>query len=526
MPNVTTGWSHSRSLHLGLLVLVLGILAVLPFALVRFPPINDYPFHLARIVILAELDNPEIARFYAQGSFLLPNIALDAFSVPLAPLLGPENTVRLFVELTLVLTLVGAVALHATAHRRISVWPLLVFCLLHNGIFRFGFLNYLFGVALALIAGAVWMVLPRGLLRLAIALGACVALIFCHLEAFGVFAIIAAASEIQIVAVDWRQTRTWKPAIRLVESALPFVVTISLFFLVSPTARMTGSAIHYSAGLGTKFFGGLFSLSSGVLWLDGVTAFVLATLVVWLIWSRRLVISLPLVLAAIVMLLVLLALPGAILGGFYADARLGPALAILVLLSVDLRSNVSRRVDWSVAVIALCLAGVRVAVLLSTWVEYDAKIAPIVGALDQVEPGATLFAATTQTGPRLIADSEEERVAWQPPLKHVASYAVLHAPVFVPMTWSDSTQQPLVVRAPFADVKQFQGANPTIVTSGADLRAFVTAIDTQRSQKRWPQLSPAYLLVTGPALAGSARLPQSVRLVTMGNNYVLLKFRN
>lgn len=525
MPEEILGWGRSRVTQLWLLGLVLGILAVLPFALVRFPPINDYPFHLARIVILAQLDNPWIARFYRQGSFLLPNVALDAFSVPLAHLLGPEKTVRLFVELTLVLTLAGAVALHAAAHRRISLWPLLVFSLLHNGIFRFGFFNFLFGMALALFAGAAWMLLPRGLLRLAFALCASVALLFCHLEAFGVFVIIAAASELRIAFLEWWPSHSWKSVIRLLESALPFVVTIALFFLVSPTATMIGSVTHYS-GLGTKFVGGLFSLSSGLLWLDAVTIVVLATLVVWLVLSRRLVTSPSLAFAAVGILLAFLAVPGAILGGLYADARLGPALAILVLLSVDLRADVPRHVEWSVAAVALCLAGIRVAALSWTWVEYGEKITSIVRALDHVEPGGTLFAATTQTYPRLIADTSAKRAAWQPPLKHVASYAVLHAPVFVPMTWSDPAQQPLVVTAPFASVKQFQGSNPTILTSGADLRGFVTAIDVQRSQRRWPQLRPAYLLVTGPELADSARLPQSVRLIATGDNYMLLEFRH
>lgn len=512
--------------RLWLLFALFGVFSIMPFALVRFPPINDYPFHLARIVILSQLDNPLISRFYARGSFLLPNVALDAFSTPLTKVLGAESAVRLFVELTLLTMFFGAALLHARAHRRWSVWPLLVFSLLHNGIFRFGFFNYLFGVGLAFVAGSAWLSLPRGYYRLALSFAAATILMFCHLEAFGVFAILVAGEELSCALREWRSRPIWITLGRLLASASPLLLTLGLFFLVSPTAKMAGVPAQFASGLKFKPFSGLFSLWSGIIWLDIVTAATLLALIGGLTWFRRLELARPLAFAALLTLITFLVLPDAIMGGLYADSRLGPALAILILLSVDLRADASRRLKWTVVAIALMLAGVRTTALGWNWFREDRQIAQIVSSLDRLEPGATLFAVTYQPYTRMIADTTEKREAWQPPLKHVASYAVLHAPVFVPMTWTNPTQQPLILAKEFEGVQQFQGTNPTRVNTPGELNSFLALLDRHLNDGKWPDLDPVYVLVIDPKGAPDAGLPNAFGIVARGDKFVLLKSRD
>jgi len=522
----TVDWIQTRPLYIWLLILALSTLAILPFCLVRFPPINDYPFHLARIVILAQLDNSLISRFYTHGSYLLPNVALDAFAVPLAHVLGAEFSVRLFVALSLVLTLTGAVALHASAHKSLSVWPLLSFIWLYNGIFRFGFFNYLFGLGLAFFAAAAWIAMPKGIARLAFAFGASIVLLFCHLEAFAVFAIIAGGFELHTAISAWWLVRSWRPVRDLLLSALPFIATITLFFLISPTASVAGSAVHYAPGRATKLYEGLFSLSSGIIWLDGVSAATLVVLLGWLCLARCVAVSSALALASSLLLLAFFVVPGAILGALHADSRLGPALAMLVLASLNLRTDAPRRAVLAVATVALSLAVLRTVALATSWAQYDREITPIVHALDKIEPGATLFAITSQPYPRLLADTAERRAAWQPPLKHVASYAVLHAPVFVPMIWANPTQQRLSVTTPFQDVREFQGENPTLVMSDAAFRVFMASLDGHLKSGRWPNLGRVYLLLVGAKLYQPMLPPTAFHLVAQGTNYALLKWTN
>ncbi len=522
MISATHHLSGSR-LALVLLVSTLCLLVVLPFVLVRFPPLNDYPFHLARVVILAQIHDPQIAHFYSRGSFLLPNVAMDVFTIPLAAILGAEAAVRLFVEFTLIVVLVGAILLHRVAHGVQSPWPLLCVVLLHNGIFRFGFLNYLFGVGLALAASAVWLALPRRLPRLVFQLGASLVLLLCHLEAFGVFAIIVGGCELQTVILDWNNRPFLLHIRNLLTSALPFLFSIALFVLLSPTAGMAGHTMRWEFGLAAKAIAGLFSLSSGIIWLDLVTAGALAGLSVWLAWTRRLVVSPALGAAALLLFLAYMIVPERAMGALYIDVRLGPALAIVALLSLDLRSDVPHYIKRAVFVLALVLAGLRCAALSAQWTSYDRQTAAIVASFDRIQSGATLFAATSQPYTRLVADTSEKRAVWQPPLKHVASYAALHGAIFVPATWSDPTQQPLVVKPAFVDVKQFQGSSPFILSDGKAFDAFLNSLDNRLSDGRWPDLGSVYLLVVEPKALAPMHLPASFRIAAQGERFVLLE---
>jgi hypothetical protein len=504
---------------------VLTILAVVPFWVVRFPPINDYPSHLARIVVLSQLNDAIYSHFYRIGSFLLPNVALDAFAAPLAHLVGAESAVRWFVELGLVLTLLGAVALHSSLHRTFSPWPLLTFTLLHNGIFRFGFFNYLFGVALALLAGAAWSRMPRGVGRLMLSLASSVALIFCHLEALGVFAMIVAGTELASAALDWRRTKIWTTVAGLALSASPILVTLVLFLAFSPTASAGREAIKYAPGLGTKPIGALFSLSSGIIWLDVLSAIVLLGLGVALYWRRSLTLSWGMAAASMLALLVLYATPTEILGAQFADSRLGVVLGLFLLLSLDLKATAPRRDFLLTMIVVALLAVIRVTALTSEWVHFDREIEPIVSAFNKIEPGSTLFAATSQASTRLIADTPEKRAVWRPPLKHVASYVVLHAPVFVPEIWTFPTQQPLLTRDSFDGPKDFQGTNPLIVPSMIQLAAVARVLDLNLRDSNWKGLGPVYLLVIDPWTLKRFRVPPDFLKVESGERFILLKYQ-
>jgi hypothetical protein len=507
-------------------IVFLGLcaLAVVPIAFVRFLPLNDYPFHVARIFILAHIHDPTIARFYSGGSFLLPNVAMDAFALPLSEIIGAENSARLFVEVTLVVMLAGTVALHFSAHHQFSPWPFLAFSALHSGIFRFGFFNYLFGVGLALGASAIWLVLPRGLLRLGIAFVSSVILIFCHIEAFGVFAVTVAGYELHASYVSWRRAGGWRPALDLLSSASPFLLTVLFFIAFSPTAKVAARGVQYAAGLGTKPIGLVFSLSSGIDWLDAATVLSLAILFFWLHFSHRLIWSQKLLVATGLALLALAVLPSSMMGGQYVDSRLGPAVALLLLLSVDVSPAATPVFRYSVLGVAVALALLRTFALTATWSSYGEQTAAIVRAFDKLEPGATVFGVTSQSYTKLIADTPEKRLAWRPPLTHVVSYAVLGAPVFVPMTWSDPTQQPLVVRPPYQAVKTFQGTNPDVVADAVELRRYLSALNAHLIDGHWPQLGPVYVLVVGARGRNPGSNVPNFREAAEGNLFILLRW--
>src|SRR5205085_4120102 len=191
---------------------------------------------------------------------------------------------------------------------------------------------------------------------------------------------------------------------------------------------------------------------------------------------HRLAISMPLATALACLLVALFALPSSLMGSLYSDIRLGPAIALVAISTLDIRADAPRVITNAVAAVVLLLSCVQTAVLSSVWIHYGSETEAIVRALDRVERGATLFSVTSEPFARLIADNSERIAAWNPPLKHVASYAVLHAPVFVPMTFADPTKQPLIVLPAYRSVKEFQGDNPILLPDRQTLNGFLARL--------------------------------------------------
>lgn len=504
---------------------IVAICAVAPLLAVRFPPLNDYPFHLARIVILADLDNPFYDRFYDLGSFLLPNVALDAIALPLARLIGAEAAVRIFMIVSLFSILAGVAALHYAAFGRASAWPLLAAPLLYNGIFRFGFLNYIFGLGLALIAAAVWLRMSRDWRRLVFGFFASIALMLCHMSAFGVFAVIAGGSEIYrtlrpLASGPAPGSGHGRAIVGLLASAAPFIAALGLFALLSPTSHSDGAAFQYSGYWGAKPLGAMFSLSAGLVWLDLASLAAYAAIGGYALATGRLRAAPPLLAAAGFLALAIAVLPTGLLGSWYADIRLAPALALLLIAATGMKTEAGSHAGLAAA--AASLAALHGIALAAHWRGLDGTAKSVVAGLEAIEPGATVFTALTDAHPKILADDAAARALWRPPLTHMGSYAVLHAPAFVPMTWTDPSKQPLNVAPDYAAAKAFQGNNPFMTRDARAIALTIARIAEFAAQSEAP-LGPVYLFATGRALPADFRPGAGAEIVSRGPLHMLIK---
>jgi hypothetical protein len=242
-----------------------------------------------------------------------------------------------------------------------------------------------------------------------------------------------------------------------------------------------------------------------------------------LAFAKKITISWPLALATIMMSLALFVVPDTVMGESYADVRIGPVIALLAIATFDLRANAERFAVYTVATAIVALSVVRTVTLTETWAGYSGEIASVVNAITKIEPGSTLFTATSQPYPTLIADNAQRRIPWSPPLKHVGSYAVLGAPVFVPMTWAEPKQHVLNVRPAFLDPYNFQGNNPRKVYDAAALPEFIKTIAEKVGNGNWRGLGNVYVLVVGTEGVGSALSLPAVNVVARGDRFALLR---
>jgi hypothetical protein len=495
---------------LGVASLLVAVLAVTPIFGVTYIPANDHPFHLARIAILSMGDKSALlGTNYQFGSWLLPNMALDAFALPLTRWLPPEMAVKLFLAIMQLAFLGGCVALHRAAFGRYSAWPLLCGLLLYNGIFLYGFYNYLFAAAFALLGAALWLRSAPGWWRYVVAFGVAVVLMWGHMGGFAVYAILVGSFQLW-TRMAKTSKKNWPAAlVALGLDALPFIASLALFLLLSPGSERAGDGLVYSSWWGAKPFGALFTLQSGVLWADVLVLLALALLLLLLLLTRQLEVRGGLLTAAGLLWLAFLVLPPEMLGSSFADVRLVPLAALVTLLAVAPQAGKSRWAEAVVLVVALGVGAVKTGALLSDWRAQQSKIDSIVQAMQTLPDGSTLFAATAAPYPGMMLTVPGAREAWHPPLKHVASYASVFGSVFVPMTFADPHKQPMVMLPTYLAVKTLQGDNPFKVPRPADLVAVAQRLTDQVHVPGGPALGGVYLLVVGtdrytslPALPG------------------------
>jgi len=504
---------------------LLGVLAVLPIYWVTYIPANDYPFHLARIAILS-MGAPSglLGTVYQFGSWLLPNMAMDAFALPLTPWMSPEAAVKLFLAVMQLAFLGGCVALHRAAFGRYSAWPLLCGLLLYNGIFLYGFFNYLFAAALALLGAALWLRSSPGWPRYLVAFGVAVALMWGHMGGFAVYAIVVGSCQLHARLATSARANLPSVLAALVVDALPFIAALALFVLVSPGTERAGDGLVYSAWWGAKPFGALFTLQSGVLWADVVVGLALLALVVGLLATRQLAVSGALLTAAGMLWLAFGVLPPGLLGSDFADVRLVPLAALVSLVALAPKLGSRKSTEALVLVVALGVGGVKTVALLSDWRAHQLKVDTLVLAMQKLPGASTLFAATTEPYPGMVLTAAGAREAWHPPRKHVASYASVHGPVFVPMTFADPHKQPMVMAPQYQGIKALQGDNPFKVPAVADLQAVAARIASQVGAPGGPPLGGVYLLVVGTERYGALPVLAGFKVFEAGQGFAIYQW--
>ncbi len=130
----------------------------------------DYPNHLARAYIATAIDgSAALQRYYEIDYSFVPNFSIEMIVPRLEPLFGLYGAGALMVAISVVLAPLAGVALSRTLHGAAGAWlPLLGFAALFNRNLEFGFVNFLFGLGLALLCFCLWVRLKPGWKRSAI----------------------------------------------------------------------------------------------------------------------------------------------------------------------------------------------------------------------------------------------------------------------------------------------------------------------------------------------------------------------
>jgi hypothetical protein len=415
---------------------LLLILVSVPIFSTVLPPLFDYPNHLARMHLLREGGNA----FYAVRWAALPNLAQDLIVPLLARLMPLELASKLFLVAIFGLIAGGTIWLNRVATGAWRMWPLLGFLLLYNRVFLWGFVNYLFGIGLALIGVALWLSLEpkRVELRVLASVAIALACYFSHIAAFGVYVLAIFGVELLPAVAEWRASQRAALARRIAIASAQFVTpaVISLLYI-----QQTGNGpVSYPAFW--RKFDLLFSVFDNYDRAFDIACFVLFVgLLGWLAYMRRLQPARRLGCAVAVVFAAYLLLPSQALGGFGLDRRL-PIAVFLLLIAASAPIFPSRRAAAMVGIVAAMMLIARSTVIEHVWRQADRVYSSDLAGIDALPRGAKLAIATSINAVHVTAV----------PRVHLAAMAVARREAFVQTIFAEPGQQPLALNPPYAEL--------------------------------------------------------------------------
>jgi hypothetical protein len=413
---------------------LLVTLSAVPVFSTVLPPLLDYPNHLARMHLLVECGDA----FYSVRWAVLPNLAEDLIVPSLARVMPLEVAAKLFLVMIFSLMAGGVIWLNRVATSGWRLWPLLGFLFLYNRILLWGFVNYLFGLGVALVGIASWLALEsrRWWIRVPSSSLVALACFFSHIAAFGFYTLVIIGVEL-LPAVGELRARQWPALGRRIAIGLPqFVAPAALWLSVrhdAPTGTVSYAALWRKVDL-------LFSVFDNYNRAFDVVCFALfLALIGGLLWTRRLGLAPRLAAAVGIVFAVYLLLPSQVYGGSGADHRLPTGLFLLLVAATAPRFP-SPFVAAAVGLVATLVLVVRMGMIERVWRAADQIYSADLVGIDAL-PQASKLAIAHPTDLFHVVPIPEV---------HLPVLAISRREVFVPTLFAIKGQQPVALKPAFA----------------------------------------------------------------------------
>jgi hypothetical protein len=401
-------------------ILILAVLLLAPIWSVQFPPLLDYPNHLARSFVLSHLQDSSFSfgNYYRADWGAYPYLGMDASLAILGRFLPIETAGRVFLSLC-VLALPAAAWFFLrqvnAGEGSAAAWSLLI---AFNVFFLEGFLNFDLSLAVGLLALGLWLrwLEKPGTTRWIATLLAFTALYFTHLIGFALSGLIL----IVYLAISRRTLRDWLWSGAL---ALPGFA----LYLHSSRAGMSANKIIFH-GLDDK-------LDSLQMFLHGYSPVLdwisLAALGVWFLaawwrnpefrWNGR-----WLLIAAFLFALFWV-IPWMWADGSDLDIRVFPFLFVIVLAT----TRVGRRGKWLVA-LPLLLFVARTVDTTRHFAAVQPDLAGLAASFEKIPRGALVLP---------IVEGDQDPI--ERPFTHFWGYGVIRRGWFSPYLMDVAGETPM-----------------------------------------------------------------------------------
>ncbi len=375
-------------------VAALILLSAVPLLYPPIPPLVDLFGHLGRYRVQLDLGNsPWLRQYYDFQWAPIGNLGVDLLLIPMSKLFGLELAVKLIVLAIPPMMTAGFLWVAREVHHRLPPTVLFALPFAYSHPFMFGFVNYALSMALALLAFGLWLRLGRldkTMLRAMVFVPISFVVFFAHTFGWGMLGLLAFSAEAvrqHDRGIGWLRSGLNAAAHALV-MALPVLVIINWRGDVTgPLGR--GWFLPWS-----KLEALVSVLRDRWLAFDVASLAVIAAMIVYAIFSRRLTLSRNLAFSALVLLAVFIIMPAMVFGSAFADMRLAPFMFAVAALAIRFRGDTDLKLARRLAIGGLAFLLIRTAATTASMaMAADDQSAKLI-ALDHVPRGARVASIT------------------------------------------------------------------------------------------------------------------------------------
>jgi hypothetical protein len=489
---------------------LLAAASLCPVLLAPIPAMADYPNHLARMYLLSRAGAADANPFYQIAWAAYPNLAMDLIVPPVGRLIGVETATRLFYLLSQIIVVSGAIAIEQVVKRRFHIAGFVALMFLYSLPFAWGFVNFEFGLGVALwgIAGYLAVQERAWPLRFGVNAAFVLALFAAHFFALGLYGITIGLHEL------WR---AWARKIS------PAAIITRLAILACPAAVLLGLMAWSGGAIGGE--GTRWALSLKPLWLfamlngyDLILSIVLTIALVGFIdvAAKRGLLRFDCAGAwlAVGFVILYVVIPSQFFGTSFVDLRIIIAAALILPAFVSM-SLPDWRWRFAAAFCAIAITSANLAFVSWLWMSYRADYAAIIKSFEKIDKGSFV----------LIAHSGD---AEDPPMKNLSEYpihnaatlAVHYANAFVPTFYAVRGKQPIIARSAYRHLEADEGGVAPI----AVLKAIVEngATEVPAFVRAWRH-DFDYLYVLGPHIPNP--MPNVLEELYSERRFILYRIR-
>jgi len=407
---------------------------IVPLYLVEVPPLVDLPNHLARVFILA---NYAETPFFQQNFQIvyepIPNLALDLIVVPLMNVFDIFAANHLFLTLTIVLFALGCHLISAQKTEKYSFSAVPAAFLIYGGTFFYGYVNYVFGIALFLVAFGLWLRWREklSLKRFLMLVGLAFAIYLSHLSAFVFFGIAVFFVNVYDFFIRVEERRQWKFA--AADCALFILPTIAFLTFMSGTGNAVAVRWNSLNGKAIALFGPFRSYD---LWLDLLCVALIASFFFWLIRQGQIVFDKRILSVSLFFLLIFLLSPNFF---FTSDADARIVLPGFVLLILSCKVNILKGKTFALFVVMFCFLTFRQSVISYRWIQISEKMTAQRNLLNAIAPESKIY-------PIFVNDGGAAEEKLDRPIENAVHFITIKNSSFAPSLFAFRGQQPLVSR--------------------------------------------------------------------------------